>query len=106
MAEQVYTAERPLAGNLVTKKLLCQIDTYYVGMPLDYDTSPDDYKYSATVIKAIAYENITLAAQGYVLCLVSGSEFPSADIVDDSDDALTVTADMEESARSNGIILR
>lgn len=106
MTTQVYLTGKPDAGRVVTKLLLCEIDTFHVGMPLDYDPASDDYGYSATVVHAIAYEDITLAAQGMVLCLVSGSEFPKASVVDDANAPFTVTADIDESARQNGIILR
>jgi hypothetical protein len=104
MAETSFLTAKPIAGRAVAIKLLCDADTYYTGMPVTY--SSGTYAYSATVIQGIVWEDKVLAAEGYVLCLVSGSEFPEDKIVDSANATLTVTAAMKNAAMLLGIILR
>lgn len=106
MAETTYNEGLATAGTVKRVKLLCDADTYYEGMPLTYDTGTDTYEYSASVVQAIVAEDLVLAAEGYVLCNVTGSEFPSDKLVTDANVALTATQDIINSAMSYGIILR
>ncbi len=103
MATVTYTDGLPIAGNLVAIELTCDADTYYVGMPLTFSST---YAYSATAIMAIAYEDKVLAAEGKILCLVSGSEFPEDMLVDGSNDTITISETVKNAALLNGLVLR
>lgn len=102
----IYKEGLPSAGTIKSINLLCAADTYYVGMPLTYNGTNDNHEYSATDFRAIVYEEVTLASEGNVLCLVTGSEFPEDKVVDDANATLTVTKDARQSALQNGLILR
>ncbi len=101
-----YNGTYPIAGTIKTKKLTAAADTYYIGMPVAYNDTNDNYEYSASAIQGIVWEDKTLSSEGLLLVAVSGSEILESALVDDSDAALTVTDDLRNSALTNGIILR
>lgn len=101
-----YNTTKPIAGNIVTKKVTAAADQYHVGMPLSYVTANDNYAYNATTIEAVVWEDKTLAAPGSLLVAITGSEILKSGIVDNANAALAVTPDAEHQAMLNGIVLR
>lgn len=97
----------PLAGDIKTLTVTAAADTYYVGMPVTYDSvTNDNWEYSATAIQGICVEDKVLAAEGSLLIAVTGTEWLESGLVDDSNAALTITDDARAAALLNGIILR
>lgn len=101
-----YEEGFPLGGNLVSQSKTAAADTYYIGMPLAYNDTNDNYEYSATAPEIISMEAKTLSAEGSLLCAVSGTEWLQSGIVDDSGAALTLTDDFIHTALTNGLVLR
>ena len=106
MAWTDYNEVNGFAGDVKSLRLTAAADTYYKGMPLAWDSGTSTWKYNATAPEVIAWEDVTLSSSGELLCLVSGSEFLEADIVDDTNATLTITDAIRASFLQNGIILR
>jgi len=103
MAQTDFLTAKPIAGKANSILLTCDADTYYIGMPLTFSST---YGYSITAIQAIVWEDKVLAAEGKLLCLVMGSEFPEASLVSDANVTITISETVKNAALLNGIILR
>ena len=105
MAE--YNTSNPLIGGPIVKIRVPVVeDEYFVGMPLVYDGTPDQYKYGTATLSAVAMENLDAAAGDILTVAVAGSQIMGSGMVDDSNDALTVTDDMIQAALGFGIVIR
>lgn len=88
-----YPTETLIAGEVITKQMKLAADTYYKGMPLEYDSLNDRYKYLAGGTLAGFFsedESRTVSANGYGGVILWG-ELKETGIVDDSNVAYTVT---------------
>ena len=105
MAE--YNTSNPLIGGpIVTIRVPVVEDEYFIGMPLIYDGTPDQYKYGTATLSAVAIENLDAAAGDLLTVAVAGSQIMGKGMVDDSNEALTVTADIVQAALDYGIVIR
>lgn len=107
-----YNTSLPVAGEC--KAIMLQssaADDFYVGMTLAIAAATGKMAYSAAggatpVLNAIAMENKTVAADGWVLCAVTGTEWDKTGLVDDSGDAITPTLIDKGVFLASGIIIR
>lgn len=104
-----YKTEDLIGGDIKTSQVKLAADTYYRGMPLEYDSNNDRYKYTSTYsnIAAIFLEDDSRAvsANGWASVIVGG-EIQEGGLVDDSNSALTVTEDMIANFAANGFYIK
>lgn len=96
MAATQFETENLIAGPIQTQQVKLVADTYYRGMPLEYDADNDRYKYltANTSMAAIWLdEERTLESNEYG-SVIMGGEVLGRGIVDDAGDAYTITEDL------------
>jgi hypothetical protein len=108
MAEVTYNTENLIAGAIQTQQVKFAADTYYRGMPLEYDAGNDRWKYYTADAKFAAVflgEEVTLTDNEYDAIIIGGA-VSEVGLVDNSNAALTVTEDMIAAAAANGIYIK
>ena len=103
-----YNEENLIAGPIETQQVAFAADTYYRGMPLEYDSDNDRYKYLASGTIAgffLEDESRAISADGYGSAIVGGDVYEGG-IVDDSNDTYTVTEDLIATAAGVGIYIK
>jgi len=95
-----YKTDNLIAGKIQTQQVKFAADTYFRGMPLEYDTDNDRYKYLDTgdvngiYLGPIDADDGTAKTANQYDSIISGGEIYEGGIVDDSGDALTITEDI------------
>lgn len=102
-----YNTEGLIAGMFITDQKKMAADTYYRGMPLEYDTDNDRLKALDTGnIAGIWLEDErTLTANQYGTVIIWG-ELNERGIVDSSGDEYTITEDIRQAWRALGFFLK
>jgi hypothetical protein len=105
-----YLTENLIAGPCNTQQVKFAADTYYRGMPLEYDADNDRYQYYGTSTSIIAGifledESRAISANGYG-SIIKGGEVYEGGIVDDSGDAYTITEDIIDAWAKLGIYIK
>lgn len=92
MAKTTYPTENLIAGLIQTQQVPFAADTYYRGMPLEYNSGTGRYEYlsSGSLAGIFLGDETTLANDDYD-SIIQGGEVYEDGIVDDSGDALTIT---------------
>jgi len=111
MAYTSFRVALPFAGEAITQRLPVAADTYYIGMPVKYNDTNDNYEYTATDPEAFIvddqfYGGVAASANDEVLLAVSGSDILGSLVVNDSGAALTITDDIRQCALTHGIRIR
>jgi len=103
-----FTGSLPIGGRLVgQRKKVAALANAYVGMPMAYNTTNDNYEYNATAPEAILIEaGTSIAANKKLVLAVSGSEIISSGIKDNTGADLTLTDDAIQNLLKNGVIVR
>lgn len=98
-----------IAGFISTDQAPLAADTYYVGMPLEYDAGNDRYKYLATAANVAAIYNgvdeAELTAGDFADIIVFGEVYEGA-LVDDAGDAYTMTEDLRATFNAAGLLVK
>jgi len=95
MADVTYKTESLIAGDIKTQQVAFAADTYYRGMPLEYDSGNDRYQYlaSGTIAGFFLGEQTTLT-NGDRDSIIVGGDIYQGGVVNDSGAAYTVTEDL------------
>jgi hypothetical protein len=95
MAATEFVTENLIAGPIQTQQVKLVADTYYRGMPLEYDADNDRYQYLARGALAGFWleEERTLTANEWGSIIVGG-EILGRGIVTDADAEYTITEDL------------
>lgn len=95
MSATVYNTENLIAGDIKTQQVAFAADTYYRGMPLEYDSGNDRYRYlaSGTIAGFFLGEQTTLVNGDHDAIIVFGDIYEGG-VVNDSGAAYTVTEDL------------
>ena len=103
-----YTVDDLIAGPVITDEGKMAADTYYRGMPLNYNTGTGRYTYTAAAgsINAIyAGDTKALSADARGVIIIGG-EVHKPGLKTDANAALTVTDDMIAQAALSGIYIK
>lgn len=105
-----YITEDLIAGEVQTQQVKFDADTYYRGMPLEYDNSEDRYVYYGTSSSEIAGffledESRAIDANGYGSIIIGGAVYEGG-IVDDNGDAYTITEDIIAAWAERGFYIK
>lgn len=107
-----YNTEELIAGKIETQQVKLAADTYYRGMPLEYDAANDRYKYLASgSIAGIFLEDddegtgVAKTANAWGSIIFGGDVYEGG-IVDDSGDAYTITEDIIAAWRAEGFFIK
>lgn len=93
MSETTYNTENLVAGEVVTQQVKFAADTYYKGMPLEFDSGNNRYQYLASGTLAgffLEDESRAIEANGWG-SIISGGEVYEGGIVTDANVAYTIT---------------
>ena len=96
MSEVTYITENLIGGEITTQQVKFAADTYYKGMPVEYDSGNDRYKYLASGSLAgffLEDESRAISADGWG-SIINGGEIMEGGVVDDSNAAYTLTEDL------------
>lgn len=95
MASTQYETEDLICGNVQTQQVKFAADTYYRGMPLEYDSSNDRYRYlnAGDIAGIFLGEETTLVNDDYD-CIIMSGEIYEGGLVTDGNAAFTVTEDI------------
>ena len=91
-----YETENLVGGAITTQQVKFVADTYYKGMPLEYDSANDRYRYLASgSLAGFFLEDVsrTLINNDWG-SIISGGEIQEAGIVTDLNAAYTVSEDL------------
>ena len=109
MSESVeYNSETLIGGEIKTQQVKFAADTYYNGMPLEYDATNDRYLTLTTGdIAGIFLEKRerTLSNNEYGSIIIGG-EIMGSGLVTDTNTALTVTDDMIADWAARGFYIK
>ena len=108
MAEVTYITENLVAGEIRTQQVKMAADTYYKGMPLEYDSGNDRYQYLASGTMAgffLEDESRAVAANGWASIIVGG-EVSENGIVTDANAAYTMTEDLRAAWAAEGFYVK
>ena len=103
-----YETEKLIGGEIKTQQVKFAADTYYKGMPLEYDAGNDRYQYLASGALAgffLEDESRAILANGWGF-LISGGEIQEGGIVTDANAAYTVTEDLIATWRAEGFFIK
>lgn len=95
MAVTNYETEKLIAGPVQTQQVKFAADTYYRGMPLEYDADNDRYVTltSGSIAGIFLGEETTLVNNDYDSIIIGG-EIYAGGLVTDLNTAFTVTEDI------------
>lgn len=95
MAATQFETENLIAGEIRTQQVKLAADTYYRGMPLEYDADNDRYQYlnQGSIAGIWLEEERTLTANEWGSIIVGG-EILGRGIVTDADAEYTITEDL------------
>ena len=105
-----YNTEKLIAGDIHTQQVKFAADTYYRGMPLEYDAANDRYKYLSTGDIAGFFlddddDGMALSANEWG-SIIAGGAVNEEGIVDDSGDALTISEDQIAAWAARGFYVK
>jgi hypothetical protein len=109
-----YVTENLVAGPIQTQQVKFAADTYYRGMPLEYDAANDRYRYygtSTSVLHGFFFEpdddgtGVAKVDNEYG-SIIAGGEIYEGGIVDNAGDAYTITEDMIAGASILGFYIK
>lgn len=103
-----YNSEILVGGEIKTQQVKLAADTYYRGMPLEYDAANDRYQYLASGDLAgfwLEDESRAVTVDTWST-MISWGEIQENGIVDDSGDAYTVTEDLIATWRALGFFIK
>ena len=85
MAATQYETENLICGNVQTQQVKFAADTYYRGMPLEYDSGNDRYQYLNTgdIAGIFLGDETTLVNDDYD-CIINGGEIYEGGLVTDA----------------------
>lgn len=103
-----FLTENLIAGEIKTQQVKMAADTYYRGMPLEYDSGNDRYQYLASGDLAGFWleETRTLEANEWGSIIVNGSEVLGRGIVTDGNVAYTITEDLRAAWAALGFLVK
>lgn len=109
-----YVTENLIAGPIQSQQVKFAADTYYRGMPLEYDAANDRYVYygtSTSIIAGIFLEDdddgtgVAKTANAWG-SIIKGGDISENGIVDDSGDAYTITEDIIDAWSKLGFYIK
>lgn len=101
-----YNGTFPIGGAIVGVTVTAGIEDYKVGTLLERPALIYIPWAGTNPIKAVAWEEKTLAAEGTLAVVTTGSEVMGSGLFDAAGDPVTITATIVENARDQGIIIR
>jgi hypothetical protein len=108
-----YNTDNLIAGSIQSQQVKFAEDTYWRGMPLEYDAANDRYCYYGTdtnILHGFFLEDdggVGVAkADNEWGSIIRGGEIHESGIVDDSGNAMTITEDMIAGAAILGFYIK
>ena len=112
MSSVTYRTDTLIAGKVQTDQAKLAADTYYRGMPLEYDSDNDRYKYLDTGDISAIYlgpddaDDGTAKTANQYDSLIVGGEIMEGGIVTDADEAYTITEDIIAAWNVRGFFIK